>query len=125
MKNLFRNLAFTIISALYTTALLVNTTEVKAPVNHLIVIETEVEDPVDDVFFTTEDAVRYTKLNTQGVEPDSAEVEEEPVNDVHFTSADEQHYQNQQFELLLNQLTPIMEEQEEALEDLSLTEIKE
>ena len=121
MKNVTKFFAFTIATVLSAGPLFANTTEVKAAVNHLTVIE----QPVEDVFFTTAESARYTKLNTQGVEPDSAEVEEEPVNDVHFSSADEQHYQNQKFELLLNQLTPIMEEQEEALENLSLTEIKE
>ena len=125
MKNVTKFFAFTIATVLSAGPLFANTTEVKAAVNHLTVIETEIEQPVEDVFFTTAESARYTKLNTQGVEPDSAEVEEEPVNDVHFSSADEQHYQNQKFELLLNQLTPIMEEQEEALENLSLTEIKE
>ncbi len=122
MKIITKLFAFVLATAISTSSILANTTEVKAAVNHLTVIETEIEQAVEDVFFTTAESARYTKLNTQGVEPDSAEVKEEPVNDVRFTATDERHYQDQQFELMLKQLTPITEELEQAEDDLYFAE---
>ncbi len=121
MKIITKLFAIAFATAISTSILFANTTGVKATVNHLATIEEEVEQSVEDVFFTTEETIRYTRLEVAGVEPDSTEVVELASDDIHFTQQEIELYQKHKFRALLSDLTPIAEEEESGVNDISVS----
>ncbi len=121
MKIITKLSAIAFATAISMSTLFANTTGVKATVNHLTTIEQEVEQSVEDVFFTTEETIRYTRLEVAGVEPDSAEVVELGSDDIHFTQQEIELYQKHKFRALLGDLTPVAEEEESGVNDISFS----
>ncbi len=121
MKIITKLFAIAFATAISTSTLFANTTGVKATVNHLVTIEEEVEQSVEDVFFTTEETIRYTRLEVAGVEPDSAEIVELASDDIHFNTEEIELYQKHKFRALLSDLTPVGEEEEPGVNDISFS----
>lgn len=108
--------------SLSTISALANTTDVKTLINRLALVEMEVEEGVEDVIFSLEEQVRYTHLQIVSLSPDSLEEDEAPVNDVEFSNSEAVEYQNNCFTLELENLNPVTQEEEEAVDDIDFVE---
>ncbi len=117
MKTTAKRLVLALAAGLLVaTTLSAKTTGLKTAANQLQTIDEEMEQPVNDVVFTTEETVRYTRLNVVDATPATAVAEELPVADISFTAEEVEKYTNNRPILILTDLVPVAEEVESAIE---------
>lgn len=98
-----------------TSSLMAKTTGLKTTMSQLIEVEEELEAPVEDVIFTTEETVRYTRLKVIPSTTQGNQTPEQLVDDVHFTDEEINRYRHTGLQLTVTNLWPVGEEVEEAL----------